>query len=155
MQHCSNFFDSISQLPFSFWVKRKLSVSSASKPAITVQPYSFLLCSVHSCLKLSCTASKLQLWCIFYILCSPTEDIFYFLFMPRTTQNSAMRFLKDCMCAFVLFFFNYMSCSKLAMQNNNITFRTLCMYFVSKTQLLKELSLTLHRAGESMTSWHN
>lgn len=52
-------------------------------------------------------------------------------------------------------FFNYTSCSKLATQNNNITFTTLYMYFISKTWLLKELSLTLHLAGESMTTWHN
>jgi len=40
------------------------------------------------------------------------------------------------------------------MQNNNITFPTLYVYFASKTQLSEEPSLAGHLAGESRTTWH-
>lgn len=128
-----------------------------SEPAIPVQPYSFLLYSLHSCLNFPVHPANFNSDACFTSSLLPLRVcLFSFYASSHMEFSNHMRLLKDCnVLICVGLFFNYIYCSRLATQNNNITFPTLYMYFVSKPQLLKELSLTLHLAGESITTWHN
>lgn len=97
MQHRSNFFHPISQLPSPFRVERKLfSVSSEWKPTV------FLFAALSPFLfKLSCTPGKLQLDVCFTssILPLRISSVFFSCFVPH---GITWDFLKDSMCTFVV-----------------------------------------------------
>lgn len=139
---------------FSLSVERKLlNASSVSKPATAAQLHSFLLYSVHSGLNVpEHLANFSSNACCFKSSVLPLRisSVFFLCLVQHGIQwsHELSERLYVFIYVFWLFFFNFMFCSKLADQHNSIRLVTLYTYFASKSQLLKELSLTPHHAGQ-------
>lgn len=157
MQHCSNFFNPISQLHFfSLSVERKLlSASSVSKPATAAQLHSFLLYSVHSGLNVPehlAHFSSNACWFKSSILPLRISSVSFLCLVQHGIQwsheISERLYVFISVFWYIYIFICFMFCSKLAAQNNSIRLITLYTYLASKTQLVKELSLMPYRAGQ-------
>lgn len=157
MQHCSNFFNPISQLHFfSLSVERiLLSASSVSKPATAAQLHSFLLYSVHSGLNVPehlAHFSSNACWFKPSILPLRISSVSFLCLVQHGIQwsheISEKLYVFICVFWYIYLFIYFMFCSKLAAQNNSIRLITLYTYLASKTHLVKELSLMPYHAGQ-------